>query len=619
MKYYFKKSIIFILIIFTSYSNFAQIGKIKHLEPAFWWTGMKNTNLQLLVHGDNIGKCNVHIQSDKIDSYIVQKIENKNYLFIDLKINKKAKPGTFSITFTNNEDGDFTYVYIYKLKERRKQKRGFGSEDLVYLLMPDRFANGNSDNDSHKDMLEKANRKDGNGRHGGDITGIIDNIDYFKKLGVTALWINPMLENNMDAYSYHGYAITDFYKTDPRYGTNEDYLELTKKLRNNDIKIIMDMVFNHCGSNHWWMDDLPFDNWVHQFPEFTRTNYRGSALMDPYTSDSDKYLMSNGWFDKTMPDLNQQNPFLATYLIQNSIWWIEYAGLDGIRMDTHPYPDINMMAEWAKQVRCEYPDITLLGEVWLNEVAYESYFHENTKTSGDYNSHLNSVTDFPLCYAVSKALNESSGWDTGLARLYTILSQDFLYPNAYNNVIFLDNHDLNRYATNLGGDYDKIKMGIAFLLTTRGVPVMYYGTEIAMQGEEHKGHGYIRQDFPGGWKGDKINAFSGKSLNKEQKDLQDYVSKIANWRKTSDAISNGKLKHFIPNGGIYVYFRYTDKESVMIIMNNNNKDINVNTNRFEECLNGYNSGTDIINNKKLTSLNEINIKAKSVKIIELKK
>ncbi len=609
------KKLIFLIILFASVSISAQENYIQQIEPPNWWVKMKNPNLQLLIHGKKITDSKVQIISDKVKLLKVNRVDNPNYLFVDIKINKDAKPGTFNIIFTN---GKVLTKHKYELKKKSNRKRGFSSADFIYLLMPDRFANGNTKNDTAVGILEKTNREDPNGRHGGDIEGVINNLDYIKNLGITALWLNPTIENNNPKYSYHGYAITNFYKTDPRFGTNQDYKKLADELHKKDMKLIMDMIFNHCSINHWWMKDLPTKNWANTNPDY-RSNFRGSTISDIHASKNDRKRMTQGWFDEHMPDLNQHNPFLANYLIQNSLWWIEFADLDGIRMDTQPYPFKDFMADWAKKVHEEYPDFTLLGETWLQKPAFTAYFSGNSPISGNYNSNLNSTTDFPLYYASRDAFNQSDSWTEGLSSIYYILAQDFLYKNAGNNLIFLDNHDLDRYFTSVGEDINKLKMGLAFLLTCRGIPMIYYGTEILTTGHEHKGHGHIRTDFPGGWKNDKINAFTKEGRTKEQNEIYNYIKKIADFRKTNEAITKGKFLHFVPENNVYVYFRYIENKAVMILLNNNNlEERTVDCKRFNEILKGYSSGKDIIS-EKIYNLDKITIDKKSSLIIQLKK
>ncbi|MEA3451888.1 MAG: glycoside hydrolase family 13 protein, partial [Bacteroidota bacterium] len=559
-----KRVILFFFINFIILTTFAQNNNLERVEPPFWWSGMKDNTVQLLVYGENISEYLVNINSDKVDLLKVNKADSPNYLFLDLSINDNS---TFEFDIIFKKKGEKKIKYKYNIYQKSATPKGYSSKDLIYLLMPDRFANGDVKNDSQPEMLEKVNRKNKDGRHGGDIQGVIDNIDYFKDLGITTLWLNPVLENNMPDYSYHGYAITDFYKVDARFGTNELYKQMLDEAHKNDLKIIQDVVYNHCGSYHWWVKDLPFDNWFNYDKNF-RTSYRGSVVADPYSSDFDKKQFSSGWFVESMPDMNQKNPFLAKYLIQNTIWWVEYLNLDGLRIDTYSYPDKDFSSALTQRLNNEYPKLTLLGETWLQNVPLVAYFQGDSPISDDYNSHLNSVTDFPLFYATKQAFNETEGWTSGLLQIYYVLAQDFLYSKPEDLVIFLDNHDLDRYFTSVGEDMRKFKMGIAFLLTSRGIPVIYYGTEIAMDGIEHKGHGFIRNDFPGGWRNDTINIFSQTNMSEIQQDAFTFVSKLANWRKTNKAATDGKLLHFLPHDNVYVYFRYTDDEAVMVLLNN---------------------------------------------------
>jgi len=611
-----KKQILILALVLITSSLFAQKIELQRVEPPNWWVGMENENLQILVYGENISETDVIIKSDKVELVKINKVESSNYLFLDLKINKNATAGEFEIIFKKGKKTKGKYTYV--LNKKREIQRGFSSADAIYLLMPDRFANGNSENDSEESMLEKADRKNLDGRHGGDIQGVINHLDYIKELGMTAVWLNPTIENNNKDYSYHGYGITDFYKTDARFGTNEDYKNLSDEIHKKDMKLIMDMIFNHCGIGHWWVGDYPTKDWTNSNPDF-RSNFRGETIADPHSSTSDLSQMVQGWFVTTMPDLNQNNKYLATYLIQNSIWWIEYADLDGIRMDTQPYPYKEFMSEWAKQVMTEYPTISLLGETWLQKVPFTAYFQGDSPISGDYNSHLQSTTDFPLYYAIKDALNEEEGWTSGLLKLYYVLAQDFLYADANKNVIFMDNHDLDRFYTSVGEDINKLKMGIAFLLTTRGIPMFYYGTEILTSGQEHKGHGHIRTDFPGGWASDKANAFTEKGRTKDQNEIFNFTKKIANWRQTNKAVTEGKLIHFLPENNTYVYFKYTENEAVMVILNNHNSESRtIDCSRFNEILKDYSSGKDIISDKKIDNFKEITISKKSAMIIELK-
>ena len=590
------------------------------IEPPFWWTGMKEGKLQLMVHAPGIANTSPHLVHPGVKISGVVKPENPDYLFVDLDIGPDATPGRFMIDFLGSEQISCSFNYeLLARDDLSADRKGFGPEDVIYLIMPDRFANGEKGNDNMPGMLEAADRTDPDGRHGGDLKGIVKNLDYIEDMGYTAIWLNPVLENNNPEYSYHGYAITDFYRVDPRIGTNDEYVEFVRICHDNGIKVIMDMVFNHCGYGHWWMDDLPSADWIHQWPEFTRSNFRAPVNSDPHASTYDKRKMEKGWFDTNMPDLNQNNELLANYLIQNSIWWVEYAGLDGIRMDTYPYSDQEFMAKWMHRIREEYPSFNIVGEAWLQKEAITAYYAESERQRFGYNSSLPSVTDFPMHYALAEAFNEDESWTEGLARLYYVLAQDFLFDHPSANVIFLDNHDLDRYFSSVGGDIRKFRMGMAFILTTRGTPMIYYGTEILMEGEEHSGHGYIRQDFPGGWKGDSINVFKGKGLAEQQKEALDFTGYLLQWRKNSPAVQNGELIHFIPDDGIYVYFRLHPDQKVMVLLNNRDEEKNMPVlERFDECLTGKRSAYDVLHKSRVENIQGMVLPPKSVTIFEIR-
>jgi neopullulanase len=614
-------SLIFLMFIAIAVSSSAQKqqpNNFSHVEPPFWWTGMKNTSLQILFHKKdiNISDYQVALKYDGVTLKESKRVENPHYLFLTLDIASNAKAGKVPITFTSGKKS-FTYQYELKTKSTDGNRiQGFTSADVLYLIMPDRFANGDTANDTIPGMFEGTHRNVPMGRHGGDLKGISDHLDYVKELGVTTLWLNPVLENNQKHSSYHGYAITDLYKVDRRFGTNDDYLTFINKSHQMGLKVVQDMVMNHIGNEHWLMHDMPEKNWVHQFPEFTRSNYRGTVVSDPYKSKQDEILMSNGWFDNTMPDVDQANPLFATYLIQNTLWWIEYAGLDGIRMDTYPYPDKDFMSRWAKEVLDEYPKFSIVGEVWLNNIATTAYWQKGMVNEDGYQSNLPSVTDFPFCFAVPQALNEQGGWDTGMAKLYNLLSQDFIYPNANNNLTFLDNHDMTRFFLSCGKDYNKFKMALTFLLTTRGIPQLYYGTELLMDGDGGY-HPNIRKDFPGGWKGDEKNAFTSVGRTKEQNDAFDFLKTLLNWRRNSPVISGGQLTHYVPEDNIYVYFRHNAERKVMVIMNGNAVEKTLNTKRFAENLQGVTKGLNVLTNEKLTDIANVKLSPLTALVIEL--
>jgi neopullulanase len=606
-----------ILLLIIAISNVISAQKIDRIEPPSWFTGMKETALQLMVYGKEIGSFDVFIDYPGVKVTTLIKTNNPNYLFVNLDISSTALPGNIALIFTRGKQKQ-TYNYPL-LAHPSEPARGFNSSDVIYLLMPDRFANGNPANDNVESMLEKADRTNPNGRHGGDLKGIADHLGYIEDLGVTGIWLNPFLENNQPSFSYHGYSITDLYRVDPRYGSNEEFKDLVLKAHNMGLKLVMDMIFNHIGSGHWWMKDLPSGDWVHQFSSFTRSNYRASAYMDPYAAKSDADLMEKGWFDNTMPDLNQSNPLVETYLTQNSLWWIANFGIDGIRMDTYPYPEKNMMSRWAKRITDEFPGFFIVGEVWYQQEALTAYWSFDKINSDGYQSNLPSITDFPLSLATHRAFNEPDSWTDGVARFYLILSQDFLYPDPFRNVIFLDNHDLTRFFTETGMNPNIYKMALSFILTTRGIPQFYYGTEIVMEGDKNLGDGYLRQDFPGGWNGDSRNAFAGQNLDATQKEAYAFTKKLLNWRKGKKVIHSGKLKQFIPENNLYVYFRYNTKESVMVILNNSEKETRTITkDRYLEAMNGFTHGNEVITGTEINDLSSFKIGPKTAMIIELK-
>lgn len=614
-----KKLQIILFILVFAIGNTVSGNTVKKVEPMFWWAGMKSPALQLMVYGENIAATNVELNYPGVELVSVSKVKNPNYLFIDLKLSADVKPGSFEIQFKTGSKISGSYRYELKARETNSAgRKGFNPSDVIYLITPDRFVNGNPGNDQMEGMKEKPNRSDKDGRHGGDIRGIINSLDYLQKMGFTAVWLNPVLENNMTQVSYHGYSTTDFYKVDARYGSNEEYVELNNELDKRGMKLIMDMIFNHCGSEHWWMDDMPMPDWINNYPEYKITSHRRTINQDPHASEADKIAMTDGWFVPTMPDLNQRNPYMANYLIQNSIWWIEYVGLEGIRQDTWPYPDKNMMTEWTRRVLEEYPAFNIVGEEWSLNPAIVSYWQKGKINADGYECYLPSVMDFPLQNAASSALRNAENWDSGLIQLYESLANDFLYPDPDNLVVFPDNHDMSRFYVQVGEDAGLLKMGLAYFLTTRGIPQIYYGTEVLMR---HDGgeHGNIRADFPGGWAGDKVNAFTGAGLTDQQKEMQEYVSKIQNWRKNKTVIHAGKLMHFAPENGIYTYFRYNDNEAVMVVLNKNPEEKNLNTARFNEILKGYKTGKDVVSAREIAKLTEIKVPAKSAMIIELKK
>ena len=611
-----KISAIFFLVLF-SLSVLAL--NVDHVEPMFWWIGMKNPTVQLMVYGKDIAPSEISINYPGVRIKSVSRQDNPNYVYLDLSISPEAKAGSFEIQFRKSKKEFTSYTYELKNRERHSANRkGFDASDVIYLITPDRFVNGNTANDAVTGMKELPNRTDKSGRHGGDIQGIKNSLNYISTLGFTSIWLNPVLENNMTRTSYHGYSTTDFYKVDPRFGTNGEYLELSQMLHQKGMKLMMDMVFNHIGSEHWWMNDIPSPDWVNFFTEAKRTNNIHLTVEDPHASQADRAMMTDGWFDTTMPDLNQRNPFLATYLIQNSIWWTEYVGLDGIRMDTYPYPDKNMMADWTRRLLDEYPDFYIVGEESSIYQPLIAYWQRGKVNLDGYVSYLPGLMDFPLNNAVIQGLNGKESWDAGLVKIYEAIANDFQFPSPEKLVIFPDNHDMSRFYTQLGEIFDWWKMGIAYYATTRGIPQIFYGTEILMTNHGPKDDGIIRSDFPGGWNGDQVNAFTGMGLTDQQKQAQEFMKKVLNWRKTSEAVHSGKLMHFVPNDGVYVYFRYDKNSKVMVVLNKNVQEKAIDTSRFNEVMGNCTSGKDVISGMNIPEIKSLKVNGMTAMIIELK-
>ena len=578
---------------------------------------MHHPEVQVMVYGPDIGLTRAEIDHPGVTLREAVSVDSPNYLFLYLDVSG-AEPGFIPIRF--RQDGQIRFSHQFELKEREADSRyrqGFNTSDAIYLLMPDRFANGDPANDDIPGMLEQADRSNPDGRHGGDIQGIMDHLDYIASMGFTSVWINPLLENDQPRYSYHGYATTDFYQIDARFGSNDDYRLLVDRARDKGMGIIKDMIFNHCGHHHWWMDDLPSPNWINQWDEFTRTTYRMTTIIDPYAAQSDYDIMVNGWFDRNMPDLNQTNRLLATYLIQNSVWWIEFSGIHGIRMDTQPYADRFFMADWARYVMDEYPNFMIVGESWIGIPAITSYFQGGKDNHDGYDSHIPSVFDFSLYDAVGMAFREGDGWSSGMMRLYNSLAQDFLYPDPFRLVVFGDNHDTDRFFTRVGQNIDKLKMALTFVFTTRGIPQMYTGTELLKTAYEHDGHGPMRSNFPGGWPGDPVNAFTPEGRTAEQNDMIKHITTLLTYRKNMPVLHEGNLKQFVPHHNLYVYARYDDEQCVLIILNNNNEAVSLDMTRFKEVTTGSHGGKDIISGLSFSEFDTWHIPANSSLVVEL--
>lgn len=606
--------IIIVVFIFLSVSLQAQIKKI---EPPFWWSGMQKTELQLMVYGDNISSLTPEI--DGLEIKEVKQTENPNYLFITIET-ENASAKNYTINFKKGKK--IVDSKEYALKSRRENsanRKGFDSSDMIYLVMPDRFANGDPTNDSNSALTEKANREEQGGRHGGDIDGIIQHLDYIENLGATAIWSTPLCEDNDAKYSYHTYAQSDVYKIDARYGTNEDYKKLGSELHKREMKLIMDYVVNHWGVEHWMIKDLPTYDWIHQFPGYAQTNYRMSTQMDPNASEIDFKMCMDGWFVKTMPDLNQENPLVLNYLIQNAIWWIEYTDLDGFRVDTYSYNDKEGVATWTKAIMDEYPNFNIVGEIWLHDQAQIAYWQKDSKVGAiqNYNSHLPSVMDFTLHDAVTSVFNEENpSWDKGTIQLYENFVNDFLYPDINNILVFAENHDTGRI-NQIYENIEDYKLVMTLMATVRGIPQLYYGSEIGMKGDKGKGDGDIRRDFPGGWEGDINNAFSSSGRAAIQNEYFNFTSKLFNWRKNKEVIHSGKTTQYLPENEVYVYFRSNESEMVMVVVNNSDEAQTLDLSRFKENLKENKQGKDIISDKNISLKGKLEIAGKTSYIIEV--
>jgi glycosidase len=614
------KNFVSILMLLLSMTLFSQTAKI---EPPFWYAEMHNPELQLMVYGENMSQYEVRF-SNTIEITDVVKTENPNYIFVTITT-ENLSPGTYELQFL--KDNKIIFTESYELKARRENsalRKGFDSSDLIYLIMPDRFANGNPDNDNTDDTEEKANREEPSGRHGGDIQGIIDHLDYLEELGVTALWSTPLLEDNEPIFSYHTYAQSDYYKIDPRFGTNADYQRLASEMHQRDMKLIMDYVTNHWGSKHWMIQDLPTKDWIHYWEEgeegFQRSSHKMTTQFDSNASESDKEACMNGWFDTTMPDINQKNPLVLKYMIQNAIWWVEFADLDGFRVDTYSYNDKEGIAKWTKAIMDEYPNFNIAGEVWMHSQAQMAYWQKDSKIGAidNYNSHLPTVMDFTLHDAIVVMFAEDDQeWDKGMLRAYENFANDFLYPDINNILVLAGNHDTNRINEIYGSDLKTYKMVMTLIATVRGIPQVYYGDELGMLGNKDvNGDGDIRQDFPGGWKGDPINAFTAEGRTAEQTDFFEFSKKLFNWRKSKSVIHTGKTMQFVPQNNVYVYFRYTDDSTVMVVINNNAETQTLDLKRFQEVIKAHKTGTDIISEVQISLENTLRIDAKTTMIVE---
>ncbi|MBP6230814.1 MAG: glycoside hydrolase family 13 protein [Paludibacteraceae bacterium] len=615
-----QKSILALFMLFLCLSAYSKTEKIsfERLEPSSWWIGMNDPELQLMVHGENISKATVEFSYEGVTLARKEVTDNPNYVFLYLTIDKNTQPGTFDIVFKNGKKQIGKCCYTLQARRENSATRpSFSSADAVYLLMPDRFANGDASNDAIKGYSQGVNRADLGERHGGDFKGVINNIPYLADLGITALWSTPFFDNNDAQYSYHHYSTGDYYKVDPRLGTKEEYKQLSETCKEHGIKLIIDVVPNHCGGIHWWMDDVPASDWFNVWETHTSSNYRMTAWTDPYASESDLKQLNQGWFSHNMPDFNLANPHLFTYLKQAYVWWIEYANVDGIRVDTYPYTDIHIGAKWIKAIRDEYPTMNIVGECWVKTPQEIAFYQSGNTNRYNFDSHIPSVMDFVLKDVFEFSFNERETWDKGMIRFYNHYAQDFVYPDPSKIMNFLDNHDIDRYSEVVGHDVKKYKMALTLLIASRGYPQIYAGNEIMLGGKRGSYEGH-RFDFPGGWAGDARNAFTPEGRTEIENDVFKYLRTLLHYRKNTTALQTGEMKQFIPYDGIYVYFRYDNEKTIMVVTNNNDTYRDVATERFAEILSPFTSGKEITTGAEMDVTKSVKIPGKTVFLIELK-
>ncbi len=595
-----KKIYFLFLLCAFSLQLFAQENNI-HCYPTNWWVGMKHNHVQIMLYGKDIGAAKSYqIQYPGVVLQKINKVENKDYVFLDVFIGSKTQPGWMKIAVQGAE-GNSAINFEIKARRNGKSKeyaQGITSKDFMYLIMPDRFSNGDESNDRIAGMKDQSLRRDTvYERHGGDLKGIQNHLNYLEQLGVTAIWLNPVWENDMPNRTEHGYAFTNHYLVDRRLGGNKAYQELIDAAHAHGMKIVQDAVYNHVGRFHFTVQNPPMKDWLNQWDTYTNTNYKDQTLFDPYASQSEKKIMSDGWFTTEMPDLNQKNPFVANFLIQHALWTVEEFGIDGWRIDTYAYNDLDFMNRCNQALMDEYPRITLFGETFVHGVPNQSYFCQNNYQV-PFKSNLQAVTDFQSLWAITDAMTKDFGWTDGVNKLYTVLAQDFVYKDPYRNVIFLDNHDLARFYSVIGENVDKYQSALCWLLTCRGIPQLYYTSEFATTGFTNPNDGLVRLDFPGGWKNDSINKFVASGRTAKDQSIYHLIETLANYRKKSSALTTGKLMQFLPQDGLYVYFRYDQKQTVMVIMNTAKTAKKVEINRYSELTSGWGHYINVLTQEK---------------------
>jgi len=601
-------------LLFVCLNLSAQVSKV---EPPMWWSGMHNTNVMVTLYGENLA--DYAVASNDLTITDVVRLENKNYLFVYLDF-AAAKPGTYQLVLEHSQKESIQIPY--ELMERREGsalRKGYDSSDFIYLIMPDRFANGDPTNDSHPDLHEQSNRKDPWGRHGGDLQGIIDHLDYIAQLGVTAIWNTPVLEDNDPKGSYHMYAASDVYQIDRRFGSNEKYKQLSAELKKRNMKLIKDYVVNHWGLEHYMIQDLPSKDWINQWDEFTPSSHAKEIFSDPYAAEVDVKQLVNGWFVDSMADLNQKQPQLLKYLTQNAIWWIEYADLSGLRVDTYPYNSRDEVTLWSKAIMDEYPNFSIVAESWVINPIHLSYWQKDSPIAAmsGFNSQVTHVKDFALFAAVQEVFTEKTPWwDQKMNKIYKVFQNDFVYANPNDLMVFLENHDTTRI--NELVDFENYKLMTTLLATVRGVPQTYYGTEISIKGSKEKGDADLRKDFPGGWPDDLRSAFTPIGRTPTENKYFDFTAQLFNWRKSEPVIHHGKTMHYAPQNEVYVYFRYTDTKSVMVILNANDEAQTLDLSRYKQRIGSATKAKDVFSGARVNLSNSLKIPPKSSSIISFK-
>jgi glycosidase len=601
-------------LLFVCLNLSAQVSKV---EPPMWWSGMHNTNVMVTLYGENLA--DYAVASNDLTITDVVRLENKNYLFVYLDF-AAAKPGTYQLVLEHSQKESIQIPY--ELMERREGsalRKGYDSSDFIYLIMPDRFANGDPTNDSHPDLHEQSNRKDPWGRHGGDLQGIIDHLDYIAQLGVTAIWNTPVLEDNDPKGSYHMYAASDVYQIDKRFGSNEKYKQLSAELKKRNMKLIKDYVVNHWGLEHYMIQDLPSKDWINQWDEFTPSSHAKEIFSDPYAAEVDVKQLVNGWFVDSMADLNQKQPQLLKYLTQNAIWWIEYADLSGLRVDTYPYNSRDEVTLWSKAIMDEYPNFSIVAESWVINPIHLSYWQKDSPIAAmsGFNSQVTHVKDFALFAAVQEVFTEKTPWwDQKMNKIYKVFQNDFVYANPNDLMVFLENHDTTRI--NELVDFENYKLITTLLATVRGVPQTYYGTEISIKGSKEKGDADLRKDFPGGWPDDLRSAFTPTGRTATENKYFDFTAQLFNWRKSEPVIHYGKTMHYAPQNEVYVYFRYTDTKSIMVILNANDEAQTLDLSRYKQRIGSATKAKDVFSGARVNLSNSLKIPPKSSSIISFK-